>query len=130
MKPILIKNASIINEGKTFTGDLLIKDGLIEKISTQGIADNNYEIIDAQGLWLMPGVIDDQVHFREPGLTHKANITTESSAAVAGGVTTFMEMPNTIPHAVTRDLLEQKYDIAAKFHLLIIRFYGYNQRKH
>jgi dihydroorotase len=114
MKPILIKNASIINEGKTFIGDLLIKDGLIEKISTQGIADNNYEIIDAQGLWLMPGVIDDQVHFREPGLTHKANITTESSAAVAGGVTTFMEMPNTIPHAVTRDLLEQKYDIAAK----------------
>jgi len=113
MRPILIKNASIINEGKTFTGDLLIKDGLIENISNQGISDNNYEVIDAAGLWLIPGVIDDQVHFREPGLTHKANISTESKAAVAGGVTTFMEMPNTIPHAITRDLLEQKYAIAA-----------------
>ncbi len=112
MKPTLIKNALIINEGKSFTGDLLIKNGRIEKISQQGISDNNYEIIEAGGLWLMPGVIDDQVHFREPGLIHKATIATESAAAVAGGTTTFMEMPNTVPHAVTQELLQRKYDIA------------------
>lgn len=112
MKPTLIKNALIINEGKSFTGDLLIKNGRIEKISQHAISDNNYEIINAEGLWLMPGVIDDQVHFREPGLTHKATIATESAAAVAGGTTTFMEMPNTVPHAVTQELLQRKYDIA------------------
>ncbi|MFM9945855.1 MAG: dihydroorotase [Bacteroidia bacterium] len=112
MKPILIKNALIINEGKSFTGDLLSKNGIIEKISEQGISDNNYEIVEAEGLWLIPGVIDDQVHFREPGLTHKATIASESAAAVAGGTTTFMEMPNTIPNAVSQELLEQKYEIA------------------
>ncbi len=112
MKPILIKNALIINEGKSFHGDLLIKNGFIEQINEHGISDTNYEIIDATGLWLIPGVIDDQVHFREPGLTHKATIATESAAAVAGGVTSFMEMPNTIPHAVTQELLEQKYELA------------------
>jgi dihydroorotase len=112
MKPTLIKNALIINEGISFTGDLLIKNGRIEQISQQGISDNNYEIINAEGLWLLPGVIDDQVHFREPGLTHKASIATESAAAVAGGTTTFMEMPNTVPNAITQELLEQKYEIA------------------
>lgn len=112
MKPTLIKNALIINEGISFTGDLLIKNGRIEQISQQGTSDNNYEIINAEGLWLLPGVIDDQVHFREPGLTHKATIATESAAAVAGGTTTFMEMPNTVPNAITQELLEQKYEIA------------------
>lgn len=112
MKPTLIKNALIINEGLSFTGDLLIKNGRIEQISQQGISENNYEIINAEGLWLLPGVIDDQVHFREPGLTHKASIATESAAAVAGGTTTFMEMPNTVPNAITQELLEQKYEIA------------------
>ncbi len=112
LKPILIKNALIINEGQSFTGDLLIKNNHIEQISSQGISDNNYEVIDADGLWLIPGVIDDQVHFREPGMTHKATIATESAAAVAGGTTTFMEMPNTFPNAVTQELLEQKYEIA------------------
>ncbi len=112
MKPILIKNALLVNEGKSFYADLLIEDQRIQKISEQGISDRNYEIMDAQGRWLLPGVIDDQVHFREPGLTHKANIYTESRAAVAGGTTSFMEMPNTIPNAVTQDLLQQKYLIA------------------
>ena len=112
MKPILIKDGLIINEGKSFNGDLLIKDGQIEKINEQGISDNNYDVLDAGGLWLIPGVIDDQVHFREPGLTHKATIASESVAAVAGGITTFMEMPNTIPNAITQELLEQKYEIA------------------
>ena len=112
MKPTLIKNALIINEGISFIGDLLIRNGRIEQISQQGISDNNYEIINAEGLWLLPGVIDDQVHFREPGLTHKATIATESAAAVAGGTTTFMEMPNTVPNAITQELLQQKYDIA------------------
>ena len=114
MQPILFKNARIINEGISFEADLLVKDGLIDKISKTGISDNNYTIVDAQGLWLIPGVIDDQVHFREPGLTHKATIGTESIAAVAGGVTTFMEMPNTIPNAITQELLEHKYQIAAQ----------------
>jgi dihydroorotase len=112
MKPTLIKNALLTNEGETFYADLLIKDGLIDQISKNGISDAGYEVIDAEGLWLLPGVIDDQVHFREPGLTHKATIATESAAAVAGGITTFMEMPNTVPNAVTQELLEQKYDIA------------------
>ena len=113
MKAILIKNARIINEGQSNTADLLIRDGYIDQISKQGISDNNYTVVDAEGLWLIPGVIDDQVHFREPGLTHKATIGTESAAAVAGGVTTFMEMPNTVPNAITQELLENKYQIAA-----------------
>lgn len=113
MKKTLIKNALVINENQSFTADVLINGERIEHISKQGIAADNYEVIDAEGLWLLPGVIDDQVHFREPGLTHKANIATESRAAVAGGVTTFMEMPNTVPNAVTQELLEDKYQIAA-----------------
>lgn len=123
MKPILIKNALIINEGKSFTGDVLLKNERIEKISENGISDNNYEIIEAEGLWLIPGVIDDQVHFREPGLTHKATIQTEAAAAIAGGTTSFMEMPNTVPNAVTQELLEDKYAIASKTSLANYSFY-------
>jgi len=109
----VIKNAQIINEGKLFEGDVLIKDQQIEKIETQ-INEQNADEINAEGLYLIPGVIDDQVHFREPGLTHKANIYTESRAAIAGGITSFMEMPNTKPATTTQQLLQEKYDIAAK----------------
>ncbi|QCK13501.1 dihydroorotase [Mangrovivirga cuniculi] len=114
MRSYLISNANIVNEGRIFTGDVLIKEGRIEKISSSINADQADEVIDAEGKYLFPGVIDDQVHFREPGLTHKANIATESRAAVAGGVTSFMEMPNTVPQALTQELLADKYAIAAK----------------
>lgn len=113
MKKQLIKNATIINEGVQFQGDLLIKGERIEKIA-ENITDDNAEIIDATGCFLIPGAIDDQVHFREPGLTHKADIYSESKAAAAGGITTFMEMPNTVPQALTQELLQDKYDIAEK----------------
>ena len=113
MSSILIKNATVINEGTKKVQDVLIKDSRIEKIADQ-ISVNVAKEINAEGLHLIPGVIDDQVHFREPGLTHKANIASESRAAVAGGTTTFMEMPNTVPAALTQDLLEEKYAIAAK----------------
>ncbi|NMM46855.1 dihydroorotase [Marinigracilibium pacificum] len=114
MRSYLISNANIVNEGRIFTGDVLIKDGRIEEISSSISADKADEVIDANGKYLFPGVIDDQVHFREPGLTHKATIGTESRAAVAGGVTSFMEMPNTVPQALTQELLADKYAIAAK----------------
>jgi dihydroorotase len=109
----LIKNATMVNEGEQFKTDVLISDGKIVKI------ENNCEekadrIIEAKGLHLLPGIIDDQVHFREPGLTHKGDLSSESRAAVAGGVTSFMEMPNTVPSAVTVDLLEAKYSRAAE----------------
>ncbi|MDO4782889.1 MAG: dihydroorotase [Capnocytophaga felis] len=110
----LIKNAYIVNENQIFKGDLLINGNRIEKISSEISAENNYKIIDVNGKYLLPGVIDDQVHFREPGLTHKANIATESAAAVAGGVTTFFEQPNTIPQTTTIELLEEKFAIASK----------------
>jgi len=113
MKSYIIRNANIINEHKQQCTDVLIKDGFIEKIGT-GIDAGSAEEINAEGLWLLPGVIDDQVHFREPGLTYKANIYTEAKAAVAGGVTSFMEMPNTNPQAVTQELLEDKYQIAQR----------------
>lgn len=109
----IIKNARIVNEGIIIEGDLLINQTRIEKIAPQIEVPHAHEI-DAEGLFLMPGVIDDQVHFREPGLTHKANIFTESRAAVAGGTTTFMEMPNTKPSTTTQQLLEEKYQIASK----------------
>jgi dihydroorotase len=109
----LIKKATLINEGKAIIKDVLVKDGLIERIDDDIQPSGNCREINAEGLYLLPGVIDDQVHFREPGLTHKATIGTEARAAVAGGVTTFMEMPNTNPPALTQELLEQKYDIAA-----------------
>ena len=109
----LIKNARIVNENNIFLSDVLIENEIIKEISTEIKAPENVEIIDAEGKFLIPGFIDDQVHFREPGLTHKANISTESRAAVAGGITTFIEMPNTVPQATTQDLLEDKFKIAA-----------------
>ncbi len=113
MKEILIKNAQLVNEGTIMTTDVLIKDGFIHTIQ-QNIHIDTVETIDAQGKLLIPGIIDDQVHFREPGLTHKANIATESRAAVAGGITSFIEMPNTAPQATTQELLEEKFDVASK----------------
>src|SRR5580765_5097688 len=114
MQNYVIKNISIVNEGLIQQGDLLIKNGRIEKILPQ-ITSVNADVkeINGEGKFLLPGVIDDQVHFREPGLTHKATIYSESKAAVAGGVTSFMEMPNTIPPAFTQELLEAKYSIAS-----------------
>lgn len=113
MSKYLIKDAHIVNEGKTFAGDVLIVDGKIERIGT--IAhERGFEVINARGLHLLPGCIDDQVHFREPGLTHKADIHSESRAAVAGGITSFMEQPNTVPPATTIELLEQKYRRASE----------------
>ena len=114
MSSLLIKNGTIINEGEHVEADIFIQNGLIERIfiSSEDIKADN--IIDAKGLFIMPGAIDDQVHFREPGLTHKGSIITESAAAVAGGVTSYMEMPNTSPQAVTLDVLEKKYEIADK----------------
>ena len=110
----LIKNAKIVNENIIFTGDVLIENEIIKEISPEITPSNNTKIINAEGSYLIPGFIDDQVHFREPGLTHKANIATESKAAVAGGITTFIEMPNTVPQATTQKLLEDKFSIAAK----------------
>jgi len=114
MKSYLIKNANIVNEGTVSQQDVLINRGRIERID-QLISPRNNEIkiIDANGQYLLPGVIDDQVHFREPGLTHKGDIYTESRAAVAGGITSFMEQPNTVPQATTIELLEEKYALAA-----------------
>ena len=112
MNSILIKNANIVNEGRIFSGDIFIKNGFIEKIGSLDIEADQF--IDAKGRFIFPGIIDDQVHFREPGLTHKANIATESKAALAGGTTSFMEMPNTVPNSLTQELLEEKYQIAAE----------------
>ena len=110
----LIKNATIVNENQIFESDLLIENDLILKISKNISEENIDKIIDASGKYLLPGVIDDQVHFREPGLTHKGDIESESRAAVAGGVTSFIEQPNTVPNTVTQELLEEKYIIAAE----------------
>ena len=112
-KGILIQNATIVNENKIFKGDVLIENEIITKISSKIKPTKNIEVINAEGKYLIPGFIDDQVHFREPGLTHKANIATESRAAIAGGITTFIEMPNTVPQATTQHLLEDKFKIAA-----------------
>jgi dihydroorotase len=109
----LIKNATLVNEGQVYQADVLIENQIIKEISREISIEADYNI-DAKGLHLLPGVIDDQVHFREPGLTHKANIYTESKAAVAGGITSFMEMPNTNPQALTQELLEDKYVIASQ----------------
>lgn len=123
MKSILITNAHIINEGKIQTGDILIKEGLINKISSDLSGQKADMVIDANGKYLMPGAIDDQVHFREPGLTHKAEIYTEAKAAVAGGITSFMEMPNTVPNTLTQELLEDKYRLASEKSLANYSFY-------
>ncbi|MBK9107831.1 MAG: dihydroorotase [Saprospiraceae bacterium] len=122
MNKLIIKNALIINEGSQFYADLLIKGQRIERIDPS-ISVRNEEVFDAGGLCLIPGCIDDQVHFREPGLTHKATIFSESRAAVAGGITSFMEMPNTIPQALTQQLLEDKYNIASKTSAANYSFY-------
>jgi len=122
MPSILIKSATIVNENKQFVSDLLVKDGLIERIEKQ-IDINADQTIDAEGLHLFPGCIDDQVHFREPGLTYKGDIHSESRAAVAGGITSFMEMPNTVPNTLTQELLEQKYEIASRNSLANYSFY-------
>lgn len=110
----LIKNANIVNEGKTFSGDVLVNGEFIEKIAPTIEVSEGVTIIDAAGKYLIPGMIDDQVHFREPGLTHKANIATESKAAIAGGITSFIEMPNTVPQATTQALLADKFETASK----------------
>ncbi|MBL3657038.1 dihydroorotase [Fulvivirga sediminis] len=123
MQTTLITNANIVNEGKTFPADILIKGEFIEKIADNISSEGVDEIIDAQGKYVIPGAIDDQVHFREPGLTHKATIYTEAKAAVAGGVTSFMEMPNTVPNALTQELLEDKYNIAKKDSLANYSFF-------
>ena len=112
MKSYIIKNARIVNEGKIISADVLLKNGRIEKIASE-ISSPNAEVINAENNFLLPGMIDDQVHFREPGLTHKGDIYTESKAAVAGGITSFMEMPNTVPNTLTQSLLQDKYDLAS-----------------
>lgn len=113
MNDIVFKEARIINRGRIIEGDLWVRDGIIERVDPSITVDHRVTEVRAEGRYLMPGIIDDQVHFREPGLEHKATIFTESMAAVAGGVTSFMEMPNTKPPAVTQELLEQKYQIAS-----------------
>src|ERR1700755_3265923 len=123
MQIYLIKNIQVVNEGEVKTLDVLIRNGRIEKLSSTIDTTSNAIEIDGGGKYLFPGVIDDQVHFREPGLTHKATIYTEARAAVAGGITSFMEMPNTLPPAFTQDLLEEKYTIGAHSSLANYSFY-------
>jgi len=122
---IYIKNAFIINENKKFRGSVLIKNGYINKVieGQNDIKGSNINVINGEGKVLIPGVIDDQVHFREPGLTRKADIYTESKAAVAGGITSYMEMPNTNPQTVTQKLLKEKFDLASKYSLANYSFY-------
>jgi dihydroorotase len=123
MTKMLIKNATIVNEDEIFVSDILIENGLIKQIEREIEAVEGAEIIDATGLHLLPGLIDDQVHFREPGLTHKGEIYTEAKAAVAGGVTSYMEMPNTNPQAVTYEELEKKYKRASEVSLANYSFF-------
>ena len=123
MKGVLIKNARLINEGSVEKKDVLVEGAFIKEISDRiESIPPNIMIIDAKNRYLMPGVIDDQVHFREPGLTHKADIYSESRAAVAGGITSFIEMPNTVPNATTQQLLEEKFKIAQKVSLANFSF--------
>jgi dihydroorotase len=118
----ILKNGVLVNEGRKTEADILIKNGKIEKIGTS-LTEVDAEIIDVKGSFILPGCIDDQVHFREPGLTHKASIYSESRAAVAGGITSYMEMPNTVPNATTQELLQDKYDIASKNSLANFSFF-------
>jgi dihydroorotase len=127
-KRYLIEGATIINEGRSYIGNILIDNGIISRIEEGELPfdlsnEMDVERIDGSGKWLIPGVIDDQVHFRDPGLTHKGDLFTESRAAVAGGVTSFMEMPNTVPNALTQELLEDKYKMAAEKSLANYSFY-------
>ena len=125
MNSIYIKNAKIVNEGVIFSGDLLIKDEIISAIGSidQNSVPPGTKVIDAKGLYLLPGIIDDQVHFREPGLTHKGDILSESRAAAAGGVTSFMDMPNTVPQTVSIEILNDKYKIGSENSLVNYSFY-------
>lgn len=123
MERILIKNGKLINEGIIFDSDLLIENGLIQKVDSNISASLANKIIEADGKYVMPGVIDDQVHFREPGLTRKATIYSEARAAVAGGTTSFMEMPNTVPNVLSQELLEDKYQIARNTSLANYSFF-------
>ena len=109
---ILIKNASMVNDGNILEGDMLIRRGRIEQIAPEIPVPENCRVLDAEGKTLIPGMIDDQVHFREPGATHKGDMLSESRAAVAGGITSFMDMPNTNPQTTTREALEAKYELA------------------
>jgi dihydroorotase len=126
---LLIYNANIVNEGKVFGGYVLVKDGRILEVGTENhpdeslLSSKDIEAIDASGSFLIPGIIDDQVHFREPGLTHKGDIRSESRAAVAGGITSFMDMPNTVPQTTTIELLDSKFEIAARESLANYSFY-------
>ncbi len=119
----LITNALLVNEGRTFHADVRVRDGRISRIERSLVAGDDETVIDASGLWLLPGMIDSQVHFREPGLTHKGDLTSESRAAVAGGITSYMEMPNTRPPAITIDALEAKYKRAAEVSAANYAFY-------
>jgi len=125
MNSIFIKNATIINEGRTFMGEVLIRDEVISSVKSPGqtTIPEKTQIINARGLLLLPGIIDDQVHFREPGLTHKGDIFTESRAAVAGGITSFMDMPNTIPQTVTNALVKDKFRLGSESSLANYSFY-------
>ena len=125
-----IKNATLVNEGQAFVASVFVSDGKIAKIVREGQVlepvegpSSSVQIIDATGKYLIPGIIDEHVHFREPGLTHKADIYIESRAAVAGGVTSFMDMPNTNPQTTTQELLQQKFDLAAEKSLANYSFY-------
>ncbi len=121
-KKILIKNATIVNEGKSSVVDVLLANGLIEKIGNIAI-DPDHQVIDGTGKHLFPGIIDGQVHFRDPGLTHKGDLYTESKAAIAGGVTSFIDMPNTVPNILTIESLKEKYEIASKKSLANYSFF-------
>lgn len=123
MSTILIKNANIVNEGQIFQGNIFIENDIIKKISVLPVDYNADELIDAKGMYLLPGIIDDQVHFREPGLTHKGDIYSESRAAAAGGITSFMEMPNTVPQTTTQEELSKKFHLASKKSLVNYSFY-------
>ncbi|MBX2974171.1 MAG: amidohydrolase family protein, partial [Flavobacteriales bacterium] len=124
MKDLLIRDAIVANEGRTFNADVLVRAGIIERVAEEGIGSARaVEEFDAKGRLLLPGVIDDQVHFREPGLTHKDDIAHASAAAAAGGVTSFMEMPNTVPQTLTQALLAEKYALGAKHALVNHSFY-------
>ena len=121
--PLLIQNARLVNEGEIREADLLIRSGRIDRIDREIAGTGGIDVLDVAGAWLLPGMIDDQVHFREPGLTHKGGIWSESRAAVAGGITSYMEMPNTLPPTVTLDALEDKYAIAARKSVANYAFY-------
>lgn len=114
MKKYVIRNGNIVNEGVVFQGDVYIDNGRIAEIGKSLVVSEDVEVLDAEGCYVIPGMIDDQVHFREPGLTHKGDIESESKAAIAGGITSYIEQPNTVPNAVTQEILEQKYQIAAE----------------